>query len=255
MLFKRTRKQFEKHNWVDIEKSVSNRSQKLRRIKNQSITGLEELALIAEKTPEGIQDGIFTSHKLEPLIIKILKLQSSLSHPLSVNKIDARRTLLCSMLINKCITFLKLQYGFLEKDSPALASIVLEQLDRAGIISNEIGNKVELLYLKGFAKKSKLEFLFDWNKVSKRDEALLNYLYGEIGVYFDIETIEKKSASGVLDFKLVSEYDEVVASVKVSILSEDTARMVIVRDSTKIEKELVLRKENDQLYVFRKINT
>lgn len=251
MLFRKTRKLFENHNWVELEKAASNRSQKLKRIKNQSITGLEELALIADKIPEAIQDEIFTSRKLEPLVDKILKLESSLSHGPSVNRVDARRTQLCAMLINKCIGFLKLQYDFLEHDSPGLTAIVLEQLDRAGKISSEIANKVELLNLRNVATKTKLEYLFDWNNITEKHEKLWSYLYGELDTLFFIGSINRNG--GALHFDLLSEFDEVISTVTVNIISENKATLMFTKGSTKIERELVVRKENDELYVFRKL--
>jgi len=159
------------------------------------------------------------------------------------------------MLVGKCITFLKLQYEFLEHDSPGLADIVLGQLSQAAKISNEIANKVELLNLRNVASKTKLEYLFNWKKVTEKDEKLWSLLYGELGVLFNIETINRSPDGRVLEFKLVLEYDDVIPSVTITINGEgNTATLLIPKGSTKIERELIVRKVNDELYLFRKIN-
>jgi|GEM_PF-5705491 len=257
MLNTRTRRQLREHKLLNLENHTSNPSQKLKRLRELSITGLGDLALIAGETTDGIQDQVFTSSKFEPMIDRILKLEfRGLSNfPPSVNRLDPRRTQLCAMLVSKCITFLKLQYEFLEHDSPGLADIVLGQLSQAAKISNEIANKVELLNLRNVASKTKLEYLFNWKKVTEKDEKLWSLLYGELGVLFNIETINRSPDGRVLEFKLVLEYDDVIPSVTITINGEgNTATLLIPKGSTKIERELIVRKVNDELYLFRKIN-
>lgn len=255
MLDARTRRDLKEHKFLNLKNNVSNPSQKLKRLANSSIAGIEDLALIGGETPEALQDQVFTSKKFELLIEKILKLESSLSKIPSVNRTDARRAQLGAMLVNKGIKFLKLQYEFLEHDSPGLADIVLGQLSHAARISNEIANKVELLNIRNVASKTKLEYLFNWKKVNEKDEKLWSYLYGEIGEYFGIENIERSPDDRKLKFDLISEYEVLIASIMVSLSSkEDKATLLISKGSTKIEREFVVRWENDELYVFKKIN-
>jgi len=255
LLKSNTRSQLKKHNWLHIEKEISNPSQKLKRIRDLSITGINDLALIAEKTPEDLQDEIFTTRKVEPLIDRVLKLKFSLSHLPSVNRLDTRRTQLSSMLVSKSIMFLKLQYEFLEHDTPELANIILKQLSQAEKISNEIANKVELLNIRNVANKSKLEYLFNWKKVTEKDERLWSFLYGELGVPFAIENIHRSPNDRTLRFKLVSEFGDVFSTVTVAISGEDEkAMLVIENNSIKIERKLIIRREKDELYVFRKNN-
>lgn len=254
MLDSRTRKQLNERKFLNLKNNASNPSQKIRRLADSSITSLEDLALIAGKTPEDLQDQVFTSKKIRPLIDKVLTLESSLSRSPSVNRVDARRAQLSAMLVNKGIKFLKLQYEFLEHDSPGLADIVLGELSNAARISNEIANKVELLNIRSVATRAKLEYLFNWKRVSEKDEKLWSYLYGLVGIPFGISTIKRSLGDRKINFDLISEYDT-IASVKVMLSGEnDNAILVITQDSTKIEKELIVRSENDELYVFKKIN-
>lgn len=255
MLDSRTRKHLKEHKFLNLKNNVSNPSQKLKRLTNTSITGIEDLALIAGETPEGLQDEVFTLKKIKLLIDKILKLEHSLFKIPSVNKIDARRAELSAMLVNKGIMFLKLQYEFLEHDSPVLADIVLGQLSHASRISNEIADKVELLSIRSVASKTKLEYLFNWKKVNEKNEKLWGYLYGELGESFGIASIQRSPDDRRLKFDLISEYEVVIASVRISLSSkEDKAMLVISNGIDKIERELILRWKNDELYVFKRIN-
>lgn len=253
MLKSNTRSLLKKHNWVSMENKTSNPSQKLKRIKDLSISALDDLELIADKTPEFTQDEIFNSHKLEPMINKILKLDFSLSHSPAVNRLDMRRTQLCAMLLTKSIQFLKLQYQFLEHDTPGLASIVLDELNNAVKIGNEIANKVELLNVRNVASRGNLEYLFNWKKVTNKDERLWSFLYKELEVPFAIETISRSSNGRILRFKLISEFGDVFSTVTVTLIGENEKAMLVIEEgSNKIEKELALRIENDEVYVFKK---
>ena len=255
MLDSRTRKQLNEHKFLNLKGNTSNPSQKLRRLAESSKTGLEDLALIAGNTPEDLQDEVFTSKKIRPLIEKILKLESSLSRSPSVNMIDVRRAQLSAIMINKGIEFLKLQYRFLEHDSPGLASIVLDQLSHAASISNEIGNKVELLNIHNVASKSKLEYLFNWKKVTEKNEKLWSYLYRYLGEPFGITGIKRNPDDRKIKFDLISPYDTPIGTVRITLHGEENkATLLISQGSTKIEKELIVRWENDELYVFKKIS-
>jgi hypothetical protein len=183
-----------------------------KRLTQSSKTGIEDLALIASNTPELLQDEVFTTKKMRPLIEKILTLESNLSRSPSVNMVDARRSQLSAIMINKGIEFLKLQYEFLEHDSPGLANIVLDQLSHAARISNEIANKVELLNIRHVASKSKLEYLFNWKKVTEKDEKLWSYLYGHLGEPFGITRLKRSSDDRKIRFDLISPYDTAMGS-------------------------------------------
>src|SRR5437867_3106946 len=161
MLSENTRRLLSELDWVELQDRSSNHWQKLKRWKEQSITSLEDLALIANKTPDKMQDSVFTAQKIEPLIEHILKLNF---HGIfsSVNKLDVRRTQLCTMLVRNCIQFCKLQYDLIEQDSPGLTETIISQLDKSVKICDEIANKVEITNLRNIGTKTKLEFLFNW---------------------------------------------------------------------------------------------
>lgn len=256
MLKKGTRGQLRKHKWVSLEKTLSNPSQTLKRYKDECIVGLQDIALIAEKIPEGTQDEIFTLSKLQPMIEAILNLKFDWTHSPSVNRLDARRTQLSSMMLTKSIQFLKLQYEFLEHDTPGLARIVLDHLDAAVRISNEISNKVELLSLKNVANRSKLEFLFNWKKVTKEDERLWSYLSRELGGTFGIDTITRSYNDRSLRIKLVGTFGEEYSIVTIKIIGDtEKAMLEFSEGSKKIQRELALQTVNDELYVFREFKS
>ena len=255
MLDSRTRRQLKEHKFLNLKGNTTNPSQKLRRLAQSSKTAIEDLALIAGKTPEVLQDEVFTIKNMRPLIEKILTLEYSLSRSPSVNMIDARRSQLSAIMINKGIEFLKLQYEFLEDDSPGLANIVLDQLFHAARISNEIANKVELLNIRNVATKSKLEYLFNWKKVGEKDEKLWSYLYGHLGEPFGISDIKRSPDDRKIKFDLISPYDIAIGTVKITLDEQgNKATLLLSQGSTKIEKELIVRWENDALYVFKKIS-
>jgi len=255
LLDSRTRRQLKEHKFLNLKENTSNPSQKLKRLTQSSKTGIEDLALIASNTPELLQDEVFTTKKMRPLIEKILTLESNLSRSPSVNMVDARRSQLSAIMINKGIEFLKLQYEFLEHDSPGLANIVLDQLSHAARISNEIANKVELLNIRNVASKSKLEYLFNWKKVTEKDEKLWSYLYGHLGEPFGITRLKRSSDDRKIRFDLISPYDTAMGTVRITLDDEgNKAILLVTQGSTKIEKELIVRWENDEIYLFKKIS-
>lgn len=255
MLKRNTRSELRKHNWVSLQKASSNPSQKFTRIRDECITGIGDLTLIAEKFPEDTQDEIFTSSKLAPMIEGILNIKFDWTRSPSVNKLDARRTQLSAMIVTKSIQFLKLQYEFLEHDSPALAKIVLDHLDTAVKISNEISNKVELLSMRSVASKSKLEFLFNWKKVTEEDERLWSYLSRELGGTFGIDSIIRSRNDRSLRIKLVGTFGEIYSIVTINIIGDNEKAMLEFSEgSNKIQRELALQRVNDELYVFREFN-
>lgn len=255
MLDARTRRHLKEHKFLNLKNNVSNPSQKLKRLANASKSGIEDLTLIAGETPERFQEEVFTSKKINLLIDKILQLESNLFKRPSVNRTDARRAKFSAMLVNKGIRFLKLQYNFLEQDSPGLADIVLGQLTHVATICNEIADKVELLSMTSVADKTKLEYLFNWKNVDEKNKKLWNYLYGELSEPFDIARIRRSRDNRSLKFDLISEYKVLIASVRISLSSEEDRAMLVISNATdKIERELTVRWENDELYLFKKIS-
>ena len=59
MLHNSVKSRLRERNWIEFEKKESNPSQSWRRMKNDSINAINELALIAQKAPEDKQNEIF----------------------------------------------------------------------------------------------------------------------------------------------------------------------------------------------------
>jgi hypothetical protein len=54
------RKKISERNWFDIEKQDSNHTQTWQRLKNHSITAINDLILLANRLPEDKQKEIFS---------------------------------------------------------------------------------------------------------------------------------------------------------------------------------------------------
>src|SRR5688500_4367786 len=108
MLTKSLRRKISEQNWLDLEKQESNPSQTWRRLRDQSITAINDLILLAKKLPEDKQEEIFNPARIEALIAQVLEVGELNA---SYKDFNARKSELAARLIKRGIDLNVTQYA------------------------------------------------------------------------------------------------------------------------------------------------
>jgi predicted nucleic acid-binding protein len=140
----------------------SNATQTWKRLKDNAITAITDIILLAEKLPNDKQEEIFNIHNIDKLANSIL---FPLRKDFDYDEDDSRRTRLAAILaekgIRKCIS----QYSRITR--PEFSEDQITGLRKSISKCNEIALQVELR--KAESRNIKLRYLFDWNKVFDSD--------------------------------------------------------------------------------------
>ena len=141
MLSKSMRKKLFERNWLNIEKQDSNPSQFWRRLKDQSITAINDLILLANKLPEDKQREIFSPPRIEALLAQILDLGEL---GLSNKDFNSRKSEIAARLVKRGIDLNVNQYVNSSIDTPSLIKPTLDHLRQTVSICDDISYNMKL---------------------------------------------------------------------------------------------------------------
>jgi len=154
-------------------KHDSNPTQTWRRIRDQSIRGLNDLTLLAKKLPDDKQQEIF-DNTIGNLISSILganMLDEFYHTPIlqysAQNYLDYRRTRLAAILIKEALDWCIYQHRLLFRETPTQNKLIIEQLVASQKICDELAYKVHMTKLEADSREEDLIYLFEWNEVIK----------------------------------------------------------------------------------------
>lgn len=169
MLHKDTRKALQDHNWIQLKERNSNPRLALIRLKNQSITAISDISLIAQKLPVKEQDKIFKYDSMKTLIEAILNVSSEEYSDIGNTGLDPRRIHLAAMLAEEGIKRCTRAYIAQNRDTPILTEATVDQLNRTIKVCKEIAYLVDLPSRK--ESENALEYVFNWSRVPGSDES------------------------------------------------------------------------------------
>jgi hypothetical protein len=202
MLTKPMRKKISERNWFDIEKQDSNHTQTWQRLKNHSITAINDLILLANRLPEDKQKEIFSPTRIEALIAQILDVGIlNLSH----KDFNSRKSELAARLIKRGINLNVYQYVNSSSDTPSLIKPTLDHLKQTVSICDDISYKMKLKNIQEEeeVEGSNYQYLFSWNNMLTREEnRLINLIASKTGEDFDgiLNVQNKGNKRRVIDF-------------------------------------------------------
>ena len=191
MLSKSIRKKIFERDWVTIEKRESNPSQFWRRLKNQSITAINDLILLANKLPEDKQGEIFSPTRIEAFVAQILDLgELGLSH----KDFNSRKSEIAARLVKRGIDLNICQYVESSPDTPSLIKPTLNHLRQTVNICDDISYKMKLKNIEEKEEGSKYRYLFSWNNMLTREkDRLMSLIVSKTGDYFaEIRNVQDK---------------------------------------------------------------
>jgi hypothetical protein len=200
MLSKSIRKKIFERDWVTIEKRESNPSQFWRRLKNQSITAINDLILLANKLPEDKQGEIFSPTRIEAFVAQILDLgELGLSH----KDFNSRKSEIAARLVKRGIDLNICQYVESSPDTPSLIKPTLNHLRQTVNICDDISYKMKLKNIEEKEEGSKYRYLFSWNNMLTREkDRLMSLIVSKTGDYFaEIRNVQdKKNNKRIIEF-------------------------------------------------------
>jgi hypothetical protein len=178
MLSKVIRKKLYELDWLDIEKQESNPSQAWRRLKDQAITALNDLILLANKLPEDKQKEIFSPNRIEVFVAQILDIGEDYPlHDIS----NPRKAEIASRLVNRGIKLNSIQFRESSHETPSLIEPALDHLTHSVKICNEISYKMRLKNIQE-TEGSGYQYLFSWNDIlDKQKNRLLDFIMSKYG--------------------------------------------------------------------------
>jgi hypothetical protein len=200
VLTKSLRRKISEQDWLDIEKQESNPSQTWRRLKDQSITAINDLILLANKLPDDKQKEIFSPTRIEAFIAQILDVGSfNQSH----KHFNARKSELAARLVRKGISLNVCQYAESSPDTPSLIKPTLDHLEQTISICDDISYNMKLKNIREEEEGSKFRYLFSWNNMLTREKnRLISFLISKTGDDFaDILNVQNKGGNTrIIDF-------------------------------------------------------
>ncbi|NAL78419.1 hypothetical protein [Nitrososphaera sp. AFS] len=278
MLERATRKKLIEHNWKEIARRDSNKYQTLLRLQKNAITMVDDLTLIARRLPEETQKEIFSYTNVNKLLKAILGM-------LPVNRTnvdDVRRSELAGLLVRLGIRICIEQYRTKVEQDSDLNNLTINHLVRAKEICNAISFRLRMPRIVEEAKKQKLVYLFNWNKVNDVHEVremdiqdnntrkFVDYLQDicieEFGVPLEIInkiwTNIESFAEGIpgyteMFFKFTPVYGgDLTGRVWLDSKKNTGHLSMEVWDGVKTrtaQRDLVIKVENEEVYVYRNL--
>lgn len=262
MLDNATKKQFREHNWVEISDSVSNRSQKLRRLKKQANDAISDLSLLASRLPNEEQAEIFTQQNIKKLISSILRGDTSeLSEDANFN---IRSTRIAALLVREGIDLCIKQYHTKIESNPVFNEHVINHLDKTKEICYEIDFKTRSSSFEISSEKGKLPYLFNWNEIDDIYHVKYQDLRGDTRRFIEVCSmifkfpIEKvvsifDSAQDTKCFTLQIYWysEELLIEGEIEICRSDRLVQITRLENGKKEvvAELPIRFEDDNIYI------
>lgn len=160
------RRKLIEHNWLSINEEDTNPTQQWNRIKMQAIRTLRDLALLSDKLPLEKRNELFTNENISPLINSITKLtkDENTGNILQYPNMD-----MVFNLVDQGIEVILERYRVMSFDSPNLAQITIDQLQRARGICQDIVNISRNEKLENETKNENIHYLFTWNEIKSRD--------------------------------------------------------------------------------------
>jgi hypothetical protein len=200
MLTQPMRKKISERNWLDIEKQDSNPSQLWRRLKEESITAINDLILLANRLPDDKQREIFSPTRVEDLITQIIYIGFfSQSH----ENFNSRKSEIAARLIKRGIDLIINQYMNTSSETPSLIKPTLDHLNQSVDICNDISYKMKLKNIDEELKGLEYQYLFSWNNMLTREKnRLINFILSKTGDFIsNIFKVKKdKGDRRVIDF-------------------------------------------------------
>ena len=194
------RKRISERNWLDIEKQDSNPSQLWRRLKEESITAINDLILLANRLPDDKQREIFSPTRVEDLITQIIYIGFfSQSH----ENFNSRKSEIAARLIKRGIDLIINQYMNTSSETPSLIKPTLDHLNQSVDICNDISYKMKLKNIDEELKGLEYQYLFSWNNMLTREKnRLINFILSKTGDFIsNIFKVKKdKGDRRVIDF-------------------------------------------------------
>ncbi len=166
MLDKNERKQLKDHNLLYMLKHSSNVSLKWKRIKEKSIRAINDLSLIASKSPDDKLQQIFNETTLEKFL-KDLFIHDYTEIPAKVRSADVQlASLFADIGISVCIW----EYEERNKDTPGSSKPAIDNLKSAKAICRDIGYSYRLDLMKKESVEKKLTFICIWEEIDLKHE-------------------------------------------------------------------------------------
>lgn len=213
-------------NWLNLEKQESNPSQTWRRLRDQSITAINDLILLAKKLPEDKQKEIFSPARIEALIAQVLDVgELNASH----KDFNARKSELAARLIKRGIDLNVTQYAESSSDTQSLIKPTLDHLKQTVSICYDISYKMKLKKIEAKAEGSNYQYLFSWNNMLSREEKALTSLISSKTKDDFVEILKVQNNENnrrVIDFGIDtgdSEVDGVFGTFQITINDTNTA--------------------------------
>jgi hypothetical protein len=250
-----------KYGWSKMLEKESNRSQAITRIKSLSNRMLNDLLLLAEQVPEE-EIELFIPREMIAALTRMLLRQrlkdvTKIPDPTTVSKPSASRVQLAYLLNEISVQSLISEYKLLFNNTPELANVVTEHIQKATSISRDIVYLIELNEGIALAEKKNLGYLFKWEELPGKDVVrLLDYLELEFGQTYFAKKIEKNGNGKVLTFSTqIMEGD--IVSGKIKLMDEDKKggyrRAIMTFDDNPIKdrREFIVMNDNNGTYLFK----
>lgn len=262
MLHNETRKKIIKYGWSRMLEKESNRSQAITRIKSLSNRMLSDLVLLAEEIPEEEVESFIPRESIATITRTLLRQRTGdivgIRDFTTIGKPTASRVQLAYLLNQISVQSLISEYELLFNNTPELASVVTEHLNKATSISRDIAYLIELNAKFAFAEKTDLGYLFKWEELPGKDDSrLLDYLEAEFGQTYFARKIEKSKDDQILIFSTqIGEGD--IVSGKIRLIDEKKkgahrrASLTFDENPNKDNREFIVMKDSNGTYVFKK---
>jgi hypothetical protein len=192
------RKKLRECTWLQIAKKDSNPSDTLKRLGEEAIRAINDLALLANRLPNDKQTEIFSEIRLKHLVNSVFAGSQGKNDDVSFNNRIVRvATLLVDLGIELCID----QYRSKIEPNSVLNEPIITHLAKTQDICEVIASKVYSPIIKSKIDNEYLNYLFDWDKIEEiydkdytdltgDNKELIDFVIGELPSPDRIEYIE-----------------------------------------------------------------
>jgi hypothetical protein len=273
MLKKDMRKKLSERKWLNLAKRDTNPTQTLLRLRRQAVRAIDDLVILANKLPEDTQAEIFSYKNLEKLIHAIFGGYED-TDARTYSQFESRKAHISYLLANAGISHCIPNYmNYVEQD-PVLNRATVEKLRNAADICEAIALK---MLTRESSYKVGLVFLFNWSKITPAEWTSTDKIQGEDNMRL-IRYLSNEFGYGKMKNVQIVKLKEVPTGMSCCFDTEDdryfecwfdmddNQRLVIERQfegslimtSVKkkkiFEENLLVKKEDGNLLVFKKIS-
>jgi hypothetical protein len=237
-----------KKNLLTYLKKSGSPSQEKKRILEATTKAITQMIGISKNSPDYLIQQLIPIELCLTLLRSLLRVPEDKMFYSKMGEVDSRIVDLASHVVEigalACIN----QHKLLFRDTKALGEPTINYLEKAIHICKDLSYQIEMMEQHKTESKNNLIYLFNWNRIAKRNTARLNrYLYKNTEIpigKIKIRNVSPQKISFEIEDEDFSMKGNIKISDKTAVLELSTGKSVIFTD------KLVVKENNNELYVF-----